>query len=82
MDAAASTFSKRTPLAYLMSIHTARTPSPVHLLHSYTSVPASKIFTYITIDPECPLHDSSEEIVIPKGNPTPPDNQPNPVPNE
>ena len=54
----------------------------VHLVHTPPLVPASPIFTYgIASDPTSPFHDSSAEIVTPKGNPKPHNNTPNEVPN-
>ena len=80
IDAVASNFSKRTP-NYAPSIHTAHTPSPVHSLYSYHPVLIPRIFTYGTSDTPSPSHESSAEIVTPKGNPTPRNNPTNLVQN-
>ena len=56
--------------------------SPVHLVHTPTTLPTSPIFNYGRESyPLSPSHDSSEESVTPKGNPKPHDNPSNPVPN-
>ena len=55
---------------------------PVHLIQTTFSVHTPQMSTYGTAsDPQSPLHDSSAEIVTPKGNYTPLNNQLNPVPN-
>ena len=50
-------------------------------MHLYPPVPAPQKFIYGTSDPLSPSHDSSEESVTSKGNPTSRNNPPNPVPN-
>ena len=47
-DAAAKTVYTITPLAYVPSIHTAHTPSPVHPLYFYPPLPSPQTFTYGT----------------------------------
>ena len=64
-DAEDSTVSTRTPLAYVLSIHTAHKSSPIHAFHSYPPVTAPRTFTYGTSDPPSPSHDSSAESVTP-----------------
>ena len=56
---------------------------PVKFVHKPSPVPDSQTcFTNGTAsDPQSPYHDSSEEIVTPKGNPTPRNKPPNLVPN-
>ena len=52
------------------------------LVHIPSTFPSPLIFTYGTIrNPQSPSHESSSEIVKPKGNPTPRNNPPNLVPN-
>ena len=68
-------------MAYVTSIHTAHTPSPVHSFYSYPTVLAPQIFTYGKIDPPSPSHESSAQIMTPNGNPMPHNNPHNPVPN-
>ena len=56
--------------------------SLVHLVNTPFPVPAPPIFPYgKASDPPSPSHESSEEIVTPKGNTLPHDNLPNLVPN-
>ena len=51
------------------------------MLHTPSPVPVPRIFTYgISSDPQSPPHDSSEEILTPKGNYTSHNNPTNPVP--
>ena len=52
------------------------------MVHKPSLVPAPVIFTYGSVsDPQSPPHNSSVEIVTPKGNPTTSNNPPNTVPN-
>ena len=80
-DAASSMVYTRTPLAYVPSIYTSYTPPPVHSLHPYSLVPASKTFNYGTSDAPSPSHDSSSESMTLKGNPTTCNKPNNLVPN-
>ena len=80
-DASAHTVSTRTALAYVPSIYTTHTPSMVHSLHSYYTVPTPLTFNYGTSDPPSPSYDSSPGSVTTKGNPKTYNNPPNPVQN-
>ena len=53
--------------------------SQLHSFLPYPPVLASRTFTYRTIVPPSPSHDSSSERVTPKVNPTPRNKPPNPV---
>ena len=56
--------------------------SPVHLVHTPSTVPAPWIFTYGTSgEPWSSSHDSLVEIVTTKLNPTTRNNPPSPVTN-
>ena len=68
-------------MAYILSIHTAHTSYPLHLLHFYPPIPDPQTFTYGISDPTSPSYESSTESVTPKRNPIPRNNPPNFVPN-
>ena len=79
-ESSAIKLSNRTPFDYVSSIHTYHKPSLLYLFHSYPPVPVPQIFTYGTSEPPSPLHDSSVENVVPKGNTTTRNNPPNMLP--